>query len=180
MKKIGDDLKRMLSGLAHQHAGEFLPMGEKIRAFGLGAGEGKESGPVLRRVSKRSAPRRVALVCDGSLPGATLEFAIDAAARQEAELDLLVHGAASTETLSLQEQQVRNAGLECRRMQLDVNAADAIADYARSNPSLVFLVASTADMAVRRLTEELIPGRAERFPVPLVLIENGAAASVAA
>ena len=180
MKKIGEDLKRMLSGLAHQHAGEFLPMGEKTRAFELGSGTENKSGSAFRRVSKRPAPRRVALVCDGSQLGAPLEYALDAALRQEARVDLLVHGTASTEALVALEAQVRNAGLECRRLQLEVNAVDAITDYARNNPSLLFLVAATDDVVVKRLAEEILPQRGERFPVPLVLIENCSAASVAA
>ncbi len=180
MKKLGDDLKRMLSGLAHQHAGEFLPMGEKIKSFGLESEVGETSNPAFRRMSKRSAPRRVALVCDGNRLGAPLEYALDAALRQEAEVDLLVHGTASTETLAALETRVRSAGLECQRIQLEVEAVSAITDYARRNASLLFLVAATNDAVVKVLTEQVIPQRGERFPVPLVLIENCPAASVAA
>ena len=180
MKKLGDDLKRMLSGLAHQHAGEFLPMGEKIKSFEFDTGVVNESNHAFRPVSKRSAPRRVALVCDGNRLGAPLEYALDAALRQEAGVDLLVHGTASTETLAALEAQVRNAGLECRRIQLEVDAVSAITDYARRNASLLFLVAATDDPLAKTLTEEIFPQRGERFPVPLVLIEDCPAASVAA
>ena len=42
------------------------------------------------------------------------------------------------------------------------------------------ILAATDDVVVKRLAEEILPQRGERFPVPLVLIENCSAASVAA
>jgi hypothetical protein len=180
MKTLSDDLKRILSGLAHQSAGEFLPMREKMKAFESEAGLEDQPGSPRRGTARRAATPRVALICDGNLPGAPLEYAMDAASRQGATIDLLVHGASSMETLSALETQVRTAGHECRRIQLDLNAVDALANYARNSASLLFLVAATDNSVVKTLMEEVIPQRGGRLPVPLVLIENRPAASAAA
>ena len=36
MKRLSDGLKKMLAGLAHQDAGEFLSMSEKMNVLGYG------------------------------------------------------------------------------------------------------------------------------------------------
>jgi hypothetical protein len=55
---------------------------------------------------------------------------------------------------------------------LEVDAVAGITDYLRKTPSLIFLVAMPHDPLARRLAEELVPARAIRIPVPLVMIEE--------
>lgn len=171
MKKLSNDLKKILTGLAYQDAGEFLSMHEKMKVLGYGPETRKEPLAAPRKVV-RPATKRIALISDGRGLGAPLDYAIDACLRQDARIDLLVHGAMDTEGISALEKQVQKAGLDCQRIKLGVNAVEDIVDYICNHPSLIFLVAMPDDAAARVLIEEVIPQRGGRIPVPLVLIEK--------
>jgi hypothetical protein len=177
MAKLSDDLKRMLAGLAHQDAGEFLSMHDKMKVLGYGP-ETREKplAAAPRKLVKRAATRRIALISDGRGVGAPLDYAIDACLRQDAQIDLLVHGAIDTESISALEKQVQQAGLDCQTIQLGVHVVDDIVEYIFDHPSLIFLVAMPDDAAARVIIEEVIPKRGGRIPVPLVLIEGQSAA----
>ena len=175
MKKLSTDLKRMLTGLAHQDASEFSSFRDKIQVLGYGS-ETRERQPTPPpQVARRPRSRRIALISDGRGRGAPLSYVIEAGLRQDAQIDLLVHGAADTESISALENQIREAGLDGRCIRLDENAAAHIAGYLRNHPSLIFLVAMPDDSAARVLIEEVRPQRGNRIPVPLVLIEEHAA-----
>jgi hypothetical protein len=171
MSKLTEDLKRILSGLAQQDAGEFLTMRDKMGVLGIGteANKGPASHPPAR-VNKTT--RRIALVTDGRGLGAPLDYVLESCTRQEAKIDLLIHGMAKPSSLSMLEKRIQTAGLECHRVQLGVTPSDDILDYIHNHPSLMFLVAIPDDYAVKPLIEELIPKRGGRVPVPVVLIEE--------
>ena len=175
MKGLSDALKKMLTGLAHQDAGEFLSAHEKMEILGYGPETGKELSKAPEKTVKRPVSKRIAVISDGRGFGAPLAYAIDACLRQDARIDLLFHGAIDTKSISLLEQQIQQAGLECQRIRLGVNVVDDIVDYIHSQPTLIFLVAMPDDTAARVLIEEVIPRHGGRVPVPLVLIEEKSA-----
>jgi len=171
MIKLSDDLKKILSGLAHQDAGEFLPMRDKMKALGLGLETRVKSSP-SRNVARKPAIHRIALISDGRGAGAPLSYAIDACSRQGAKIDLLTHGAVDMASISAIEKQIRTAGLEYHHIQLGMKPVDDVIDYICNHPALIFLVAMPDDETVKVLIEEVIPKRGGRIPVPLVLIED--------
>jgi hypothetical protein len=172
MNVLSDALKKMLAGLAHQDAGEFLSAHEKMEILGYGGETREKSSAVSQKTVKRPATKRIALISDGRGLGAPLDYAIDACLRQDAQLDLLVHGTVDTNSISLLEKQIQRAGLDCQHIRLGVHVVDDIIEYIYSQPSLIFLVAMPDDAAVRVLIEEVIPRHGGRIPVPLVLIEE--------
>ncbi len=172
MKPLTDNLKRILSGLAYQDAGEFQTMDEKMALLGYGS----EAQPPSRPRPVKRTTRRIAFITDGRGKGAPLEFAIDAANRSEASIDLLVHSVRDEASLVTLEQRIRTANLACRRVPLDTRAAEGIEAYVANNPSLIYLVAMPDDAPVKRLLEEVLPGRGRRMPVPMVLVDDCAPA----
>ncbi|MET0048087.1 MAG: hypothetical protein ABW066_09905 [Sedimenticola sp.] len=172
MKKLSDNLKRMLNGLAHQDAGEFLSMREKMKVLGMGPETRTKPSPPSTNMAKKLATHRIAFISDGRGMGAPLAYAIDACSRQGAKIDLLTHGTTDIENISALENQIRAAGLDHHHIQLGVNAIDDIFNYIRNHPSLIFLVAMPDDNAAKVIIEEVIPQRGARVPVPLVLIED--------
>lgn len=172
MKILSDTLKKMLAGLAHQDAGEFLSAHEKMEILGYGPETGKRPSEVSRKTVKRPVTKRIALITDGRGLGAPLDYAIDACLRQDARIDLLLHGAIDTKNISLLEQQIQQADVDCQHIRLGVNEVDNIIEYIYSQPSLIFVVAMPDDAAARVLIEEVIPRHGGRVPVPLVLIEE--------
>lgn len=176
MKSLSDALKKMLASQAHQDAGEFLSAHEKMEILGYGPETREKPSAVSRKTLKRPVTKRIALISDGRRLGAPLDYAIDACLRQDARIDLLVHGAVDTKSISLLEKQIQQAGLDCQNIRLGVNIVDDIVEYIYSQPSLIFLVAMPDDTAARILIEEVIPRHGGRIPVPLVLIEEKPAA----
>jgi hypothetical protein len=162
----------MLAGLAHQDAGEFLSAHEKMAILGYGPETREKLSAVSQNTVKRPATKRIALISDGRGLGAPLDYAIDACLRQDAQLDLLVHGTTDSNNISLLEKQIQLTGLDCQHIRLGVHVVDDIVEYIYSQPSLIFLVAMPDDPAARVLMEETIPRQGGRIPVPLVLIEE--------
>jgi hypothetical protein len=172
MKKLSDNLKQMLTGLAHQDAGEFLPMQEKMKVLGHGSETRKQSATPPARVRKMPATRRIALISNGRGLGAPLTYVMDACQRQDAEVDLLIHGTTDAENISALERRIKEAGLVHHRIQLGTKPVDGVIDYVRNHPALTFMVAMPDDDIAKTLIEEVIPGKRGCMPVPLVLIEE--------
>ncbi len=173
MSKLSDDLKRMLAGLACQDAGEFLPMQQKMEILvtepaAAPAAEGGPSG-----AAPRQATHRIALVSDGRGLGAPLDYAMDAALRQGARVDLLVHGTFDARGLDAMTGRLGANRIPFQVIRLGMDTVEDIATYICNHPSLIFVVAMPDDSAARTLVEEVIPRRGGRVPVPLVLIEAG-------
>ena len=170
--KLSNDLKKMLSGLAYQNAGEALSMREKLSVLGYDTeSEDKTSAPKLS-VAGKPATKRIALISDGRGLGAPLDYAIETCSRQNAKIDLLVHDLVDTANISALEYQIREAGLDCQRIHLGVNTIDDLVHYICNHPSLIFLVAMPDDAVAKILVEDVIPKRGGRIHVPMVLIED--------
>ena len=61
-----------------------------------------------RMGATRVATKRIAFISNGSGLGAPLDYAIDACLRQNAEIDLLIHGPAGSENSSALENKIKN------------------------------------------------------------------------
>lgn len=172
MRKLSNSLKRILTGLAYQDAGEYLSMKDKINVLGDTETQAVITWqkPAIR--SDKSKTRRIALITDGRGIGTALDYAIDVSQRQGAQIDLLIHGAVDVERISSMEKQIRAADIICHRIQLYAQAIEELLQYITENSCLMFLVASPDDAAARLLVEDVIPKRRSRITVPLVLIDD--------
>lgn len=177
MKALSNQLKKVLTALAYQDAGEFLSMQEKMEVLGYGSAARKQPMAVSGNAVRKPVTKRIALITDGRGFGAPLDYAMEACLRQDAQIDLLVHGAVDTENVSVLKKQVLQSGIDCQQIELGFNAVSHIVEYICNHPSLIFLVAMPDDEAARVLIEEVIPERGGRLPVPLVLIEGKRAAA---
>ncbi len=169
MTKLSDSLKQILSGLAYQDAGDYLPMRDKMKVLGQDTESRLKPSVTKPSETRKPASRRIALISDGRGLGAPLDYVIDACSRQSAKIDLLIHGAVDTASISALENQIRLAGLEHHRIQLGVDAVEGIVNYICNHHSLIFVVAMPDDGAAKTLVEEVIPKRGGRIPVPWCL-----------
>ncbi|NIA02699.1 MAG: hypothetical protein GWO88_00580 [Planctomycetia bacterium] len=172
MIKLTKDLKRALAALANQDAGDYLSMHDKMKVIGYGSNPDEKSFNAPRLVSNRHVKKRIALISDGSGRGTALEYAIDACKRHDAEIDLLLHDNFDVAAISVMENQISESGLYSQRILLGANGIEKIIKYASRLPSLIFMLGMSDDSIVKVLMEEIIPGRDQRFPVPLVLIDE--------
>lgn len=173
MTKLSDEIKRALSSLAFQDAGEFLTTRDKIELLGDCA-----ESQIIAEPAKRSAPspaasnKRIALLIDGSNSRSALAYAIETAARLDVKIDLLTHGVTGDETCKELEKQISEAGILSRRIPLKSEGQDGILSYLDTNPALIFLIAGVNDTIAKTLAEEVMPKQESIVPVPLVLINN--------
>jgi len=183
MTKLSEDLKKMLTGLAYQDAGDFLSIREKMNVLDNASenpGKPNTAAHTLetRMGGTRVATKRIAFISNGSGLGAPLDYAIDAALRQNAQIDLLIHGPAGSEYSSALENKIKNSGVRYQRIQLQVTAVCSIVDYIVKHPSLLYLIAMPDDDVAKTLIEEVLPGRRRRIQIPVVLIEDQIIASL--
>jgi len=173
LKKLTEDLKRMLTGLAYQDAGEFLPMNEKLRAFGVGVNPEEATPPTTERVLQQIPTRkRIALVSDGFGSEALVDYAMHTCQRLGAQLDLLFHGSANAEWKDEVVGQLRRERVSYHRINLSANAAEDIAEYIHNQLQLLYILAQPNDPAVNELMEEMTLTRGKHLAVPMVLIEH--------
>ena len=177
MTTLSEDLKKMLTGLAYQDAGDFLSIREKMTVLGNGSENPEKpdtsSHMIETRIGRTGAvTKRIAFISNGRGLDAPLDYAIDACLRQNAQLDLLIHGSADSKNTSTLEKKIKNSGVSYQRIQLEVNAVDGIVDYIAKHPSLIYLIAMPDDDTARVLIEEVLPMRRRRIQVPIVLIED--------
>lgn len=170
MTKLSDDLKRMLTSLAYQDAGEFLSTRDKMKVLGITAKPNDASpSPALKMVSK-PASDRIAFISDGRGRGAPLDYAIDTCLRLGAKIDLLIHSAVDKAEITALEDRIRSTGLYCQTIQLSEKPVNDILNYIHNQPSIASIVAMPDDEAAKQIVEEMIPGHSGRIDVPLVLI----------
>ena len=184
MTKLSEDLKRMLTGLAYQDAGDFLSIREKMKVLGSGSeNRGKLTIPprILETQIARTgaALRRIAFISNGRGIDAPLNYAIDACLRQKAQMDLLIYGSAASENTSALEKKIKNSGVIYQRIQLEVTVVNSIVNYIDKHPSLLYLIAMPDDDVARVLVEDILPLRRRRIQIPVVLIEDQAVSRLA-
>ncbi len=178
MKKLSEDLKRMLTGLAYQDAGDFLSRSEKLKVLG-NESVNRVQPATSGKIGLAAVTKRIAFISNGRGFGAPLDYAIDACLRQNAQIDLLLHGTADIKTNSALEKKIQDAGVYFQRIQIEDNAVDDIVEYINKHPSIIYLIAMPDDDVARLLIEEVLPRRRTRIQIPLVLIEDQMTATLA-
>jgi len=174
MKNIPDDVKRFFSKLNFQaaDAGEYLSRQEKRKLLGDIDDVVSNKPAWVDPQDQCPAVKRIALISEGQLMNRPLEYAIETAVRMNSEIDLLLHGIVDIDSVNALEQSIRDAGVRCQSIRLEIEAAQSIMNYIAIHPSLVFLIATPEDTAARELIEKFLPQKRGRMPAPLVLIED--------
>jgi hypothetical protein len=172
MSKIKADLKRILAALAYQDAADYLSESEKNRVLGVSGAVAPAAATSVR--SERAATlrrrKRIALITDGRGDGAPMAYAAEACQRQDAGLDIVLHG----EGVSRAEwvRAARRLGIDPQVIELAGDDVELLVEYICNHPSLVYLVGIFDDELVRALAERVVPARVGRLHVPLVMIED--------
>ena len=159
MKRLTEDLKRMLNALALQDAGDFLPMRDKMHAL---------NGGVL---PPQGEARRVALLSDGRDSNEALHYALNACGNQQASLDLVLYGEARNQVEELR-QQLQGSAIAYEIILLGKQSVASLGDYLNSRHSLTYLVASADDPLALELTKESSPHLGGRLHLPMVLVDR--------
>ena len=192
MAKLSDDLKRMLAGLAYQHAGEFLSTSAKMKVLN-GRSQtpktGSQTKPMTtlhkalsssveiakdatRPLSKIVTTRHIAFISNGEGINAPLDYAIESSQRQNAQIDLLIHDAGDLDMVTTIEKKIRAAGVCFQRIHIEDNAVEKVVDYVVKQSSLIFIIATSVDTVAKTLIEDLSSKDNNHIHVPFVLIKD--------
>jgi hypothetical protein len=172
MFKLNDDLKRILTGLAYQDAGEFLTTQDKIKLLGVSP-QGSNAAPSTSlKMVKGPVTHRIALISDGRGHGAPLDYAIETCSRLEGKIDLLIHGTKEITVITALEERIRSAGLQCLTIQLGANPVDEITQYIHNQPAIASIIAMPDDITAKPIMDQIILGRGGTLPVPMALIDD--------
>jgi len=186
MAKLSEDLKRMLTGLAYQNAGDFLSRTEKMKVLDGGLKKSQVDTQVNTQVKSTvtlqkvktcnvetmAAVKHIALINNGEGINASLDYAIESSLRQNAQIDLLIHGATDLDKVAALEKKIQDAGVYSQKIQIEGNKVDSIIDYVAKQPSLIFIIATPDDAVAKALIEEVSAKRSNRVHVPFVLIKD--------
>lgn len=175
MFKLNDDLKKILSSLAYQDAGEYLTTRGKLKLLGIGPEPHDTAAPPPLKRVKKPVTRRIAFISDGRGHGAPLDYAIETCSRMEAMIDLLIQGSADSTHVAALEERIRAADIHCRTVRLGANPVEEIINYIQHQPSVASIVAMPDDDTAKTIMDEIVSGRGGSMPVPLVLIEDRSA-----
>ncbi|RKZ62947.1 MAG: hypothetical protein DRQ44_10525 [Gammaproteobacteria bacterium] len=186
MAKLSEDLKRMLTGLAYQDAGDFLSISEKMKVLNGSSKTPKTDShaksvatPQKTKTAKvetlhatnKVTPRHIAFISNGEGINAPLDYAIESSLRQNAQIDLLIHGAAGLDKVAALEKKIREAGVRFQQIQIGDNAVESVVDYVVKQPSLIYIITTPTDTAAKALLENASAKR-NRIHVPFVLIKD--------
>lgn len=175
MSKLTPTLKKMLSGLACQDLGDYLPFDQKLTALGANLSQEVAAEAVgnatVQRVQSTSH-QRIALVTDGADVDAALEFAFDACLRHDASLDLVMprHDRPRERLGKNLAARGRRRGIVTRLIPLATDEIQQLTEYVRNHPTLVYLVTTPGNELARQFMEQMLPARRNRLTVPLVMI----------
>jgi hypothetical protein len=172
MFKLCDDLKKILSSLAYQDAGEYLATRDKMKILGIKPQENDAVSPPPLKMTKKTITHRIALISDGRGQGAPLDYAIETCTRLEAKIDLLIHASAETADIAVLKDRIKSADLYCQTIQLGTEPMEDIINYLHNQPRIASIIAMPHDEIAKLIMDEIISGRGGTMPVPLVLIED--------
>ena len=167
--KLKQDIKRMLDALAYQHESDFLSHTAKLKSLGVADLNSYGGDSLLEKLPRSSG--RVALLTDGT--DHSLDYALEVCSRQQADLDLVLHGQALTDHQSVHSLQssVTNAGIEHQSIVLNGGTLSELTDYLSSHANLIYLVASIGNPLANALSESM-SAAGKRLNIPLVLFEE--------
>jgi hypothetical protein len=170
MSKLTKELSNIFKGLAFQYADDYLSTAEKLKQLNVGIETHATTLLLQPNITNTAARRRIAFVTNGKGTGSPFDYVIDACLGQRADLDILFYGPHLNEHFFTD--RARRAGISSRVIDLAGANTQAIVDYMRTQPSLIYMVTITGDPLIKTLIEQQAQLGHLRLYIPLVMIED--------
>lgn len=172
MKKLTEDLKRMLAGLAYQNAGEMLPMHDKLEAVGVELEPKNPQSNAERVVRPLPTRKRIAIISDGHGVEGLIDYALHTFSWFGAQFDLLFHGSNDTKWENAAIRQLRREGVAYHRVDLSDDTVQDIATYIKSQHLLLYILGQPNDVVVMELMKQEALRIGVKPAIPMVLIDH--------
>lgn len=175
MKKLSSDIKRMLSALAHENAGEFLSRKSKLDIL-QSTRVNSTHKPVYSVVKARQEQQpkiQIAILFDGHFSEAVLDYLLNRPYMFGGDINIMAHGqdpelAIKSEKVS---QKLHESGRKNTITYLNNEASDVFQEYCNNNPELRYIIAPKDDQLARQVIDN--PDfHSHSRSIPLILIQD--------
>ncbi len=176
MKRLSRNLKRILSALAYEDAGEYMPLKRKKAFLGNGTGHVPTHTPVYSSIKASHTHKgkpQTAVIFDGHASDQVMSYLLHTPYIFNTEIIILAHGKdeqLEQKTSELSQKLVK-AGRNNTVTYLLEDMADAFQEFCNENPDLQFLVAPKDDMFAREIIENP-EFHSHSHEIPLILIQD--------
>ena len=173
MKPLTNALKKMLSGLAHADAGEYLTPRQKaayLQNTNVNVVNSDEPPPVLSEKAVKKTRRRVAMYMGSTLPAKMMDYVIETCSSLEHDLTVLTFetGPVSSALLEPYMKQLEERGIALETAKLSGEPIAGLARYLRNHSEIAFMTCKDTGY----LGRSYINGTQARnaLPVPVVVV----------
>lgn len=164
MRKLANDLKKMLDGLAYQDAGEHLSFQQKLRVLDIDTTQPNST-------ISPSSTKRIALITDQHDTPAIIDTVIQECTRFDAHLDILHLGPLSPVNAECMETCLQQSDTSYQFIELNTDATAELSQYIKQHPSLAFLISRQGAHQIEILLEKAESLYGTHLPVPRVFIQ---------
>lgn len=173
MTPLTNALKKMLNGLAHADAGEYLTPRQKtayLQNTAVNVVNSDEPPPVLSEKAVKKTRRRVAMYMGSTLPAKMMDYVIETCSSLEHDLTVLTleTGPVSSALLEPYMKQLEERGIELETVKLSGEPITGLARYLRNHSEIAFMTCKDTGY----LGRSYINGTQARnaLPVPVVVV----------
>lgn len=173
MTPLTNALKKMLSGLAHADAGEYLTPRQKsayLQNTAVNVVNSDEAPPVLSEKAVKKTRRRVAMYMGSTLPAKMMDYVIETCSSLEHDLTVLTFetGPVSSALLEPYMKQLEERGIALETAKLSGEPIAGLARYLRNHSEIAFMTCKDTGY----LGRSYINGTQARnaLPVPVVVV----------
>ena len=183
MKPLTDALKKMLNGLAHADAGEYLTSRQKAAYFknlDVNIVKATDPAPVLSEAAVPARTRRrVAMYMGSELPAVMMNYVIETCSSLEHDLSVLTFetSAVSSELLAPYADTLSEKGIDMKVARLSGESIPGLASYLRSHPEIAFMTCKETGYLGRSYMNDTRAMNALPVPVVVVVTQPDAAAA---
>jgi len=180
MKPLTNALKKMLNGLAHADAGEYLTPRQKtayLQNTAVNVVNSDEPPPVLSEKAVKKTRRRVAMYMGSTLPAKMMDYVIETCSSLEHDLTVLTFetGPVSSALLEPYMKQLEERGIELETVKLSGEPITGLARYLRNHSEIAFMTCKDTGYLGRSYINGTQAKNALPVPVVVVVVDPKAA-----
>ena len=182
MPPLTTALKKILNGLAHADAGEYLTPRQKaayLQNTAVNVVNSDDPPPVLSEKAVKKTRRRVAMYMGSTLPNKMMDYVIETCSSLDHDLTVLTFeaGAVSSALLEPYMKQLEERGIALETVKLSGEPITGLARYLRSHSEIAFMACKDTGYLGRSYINGTQVKNALPVPVVVVVVDPKAAAA---
>lgn len=183
MTPLTNTLKKMLNGLAHADAAEYLTPRQKaayLQNTNVNVVNSDDPPPVLSESAVKNTRRRVAMYMGSTLPAKMMDYVMETCSSLDHDLTVLTFetGAVSSALLEPYVKQLEDRGITLEAVKLSGDPIPGLARYLRNHSEIAFMACKDTGYLGRSYITGTQVKNALPVPVVVVVVDPKAAEAV--